>query len=359
MSFDFPRWTLWGNTFGTWLVAAGVFVAVSSALFIARTVVARRLEGFARRTSTRIDDAIVTLLRRTRYFFIFALAVVAASFVLVLPSSTRDVIRIVGLTALLLQVAVWGNSLITFWTRGYAERRADIDGAAITTVTAFGLVARIALFTVLLLLALENLGYDVTALLTGLGIAGVAVALAAQNILGDLFAAFSIFADKPFVVGDSIEVDSYAGTVEYIGLKTTRVRSLSGEQIIFSNADLLRSRIRNQRRLEERRVAFMLGLDYETPPEKLSRVGPMIREIIEAQPDTRFDRSHFRRFGDSSLNVETVYFVLKPDYNLYADIEQTINLAILTRFQAEGIEFAFPTRTVVLKNEGAVIPGAR
>jgi len=187
----------------------------------------------------------------------------------------------------------------------------------------------------------------------GFGIGGVAVALAVQSVLGDLFASLSIILDKPFVVGDFIVVDNLRGTVERVGVKTTRLRSLDGELLVFSNGDLLKSRIRNFRRMYDRRVEFTLGVTYRTPLEKLRRIPQWLREIIAAQPRTRFDRAHFKQYGDSALVFEIVYYVLDRDYNLYMDIHQAINLAICEHFGREGIEFAFPTRTVYLTEEPA------
>ena len=179
-----------------------------------------------------------------------------------------------------------------------------------------------------------------------------AVALAVQNILGDLFASLSIVLDKPFVLGDFLIVDEHLGTVEYIGLKSTRLRSLWGEQIVFSNADLLKSRLRNFGRMFERRIVFPVGVTYQTPRDKLEAIPGIIREAIQAQEKTRFDRSHFKEFGDFSINFESVYYVLVPDYNLYMDIQQAINLQIHKRFEEEGIEFAYPTQTLFVVREG-------
>jgi small-conductance mechanosensitive channel len=200
-------------------------------------------------------------------------------------------------------------------------------------------------------LALDNLGVNVTALVAGLGVGGVAVALAVQNILGDLFASLSIVLDKPFVLGDFIIVGELLGAVENIGIKTTRVRSLSGEQLIFSNNDLLNSRIRNFGRMAERRVVFQLGVVYGTPKAKLEQIPAIIRSAIEAQQQTRFDRSHFAGYGDFSLDFENVYYVLDRDYNVYMDIQQAINLEIYGRFAEDGIEFAYPTQTLYLQRE--------
>jgi small-conductance mechanosensitive channel len=184
----------------------------------------------------------------------------------------------------------------------------------------------------------------------------VAVALAVQNILGDLFASLSIALDKPFVIGDFIVVDGIAGTVEYVGLKTTRVRSLEGQQVVFANSGLLGSRIHNYKRLYERRVLFGFGVLYSTPPDTLAAIPDWVRDIVQAQPGARFDRAHFKGFGDSSLNFEVVYFVLDPDYNRYMDIQQAINLALVRRCAAEGVEFAFPTRTLHVQTLPPTVP---
>jgi small-conductance mechanosensitive channel len=185
-----------------------------------------------------------------------------------------------------------------------------------------------------------------------LGIGGIAVALAVQNILGDLFASLSITLDKPFSIGDFIVVGDFQGDVEDIGLKSTRVRSLSGEELVFANTDLLNSRIRNYKKLQERRIVFTVGVVYNTPSGKLEKIPGMLEEIIKPIPDTRFDRAHFKTLGDYSLDFEVVYYVLVPEYATYLDIQQRINLTIYKQFEDEGIEFAYPTQTVVVA-EGA------
>jgi len=209
-------------------------------------------------------------------------------------------------------------------------------------------VVKILVWSVGLLLLFSNLGYNVTTILTGLGIGGIAIALAAQNILGDLFNYFVIFFDRPFEVGDFITVDDKKGTVENIGIKTTRIRSITGEQLIIANSNLTGSRIHNFKRLESRRVVFKLGVVYGLPLEKLRMIPGMVREIIEQSSPVRFDRVHFASYGDFSLNFEVVFFVDTPDYNQYMDILQEINFGIYARFAAEKIDFAFPTQTLVV-----------
>jgi small-conductance mechanosensitive channel len=198
-------------------------------------------------------------------------------------------------------------------------------------------------------LLLENLGVNITGLVAGLGIGGIAVALALQNILSDLFSSFSIMLDKPFVVGDFIVVDEHLGGVEKIGLKTTRIRSLSGEVIVFSNADLLKSRVKNYRHMAERRVAFSVGVTYQTSHDTLRTISTMLADIIREQPKVRIDRVHFKEFGDSALIFEAVYYVTDPGFNTYMDIQQAINLEIYRRFSEAGIEFAYPTRTLYVQ----------
>jgi small-conductance mechanosensitive channel len=248
-----------------------------------------------------------------------------------------------------LQVATWANVAITAIIKGRISATREEDPAEATTMAALGFLVRLVVWAVLILAALDNLGIEIAPLLAGLGVGGIAVALAVQNVLGDLFASLSIVLDKPFVIGDFIVVGDMAGTIENVGLKTTRVRSLSGEQLVFANSDLLDSRIRNYKRMFERRILFTIGVTYQTPREQLQRIPTMIREAVEAQENARFDRSHFKAYGNFSIDFETVYYVRLPDYNVYMDVQQDINLAIHEAFENEGLEFAYPTQTVIIE----------
>jgi len=239
---------------------------------------------------------------------------------------------------------------VKFWLGLVLQKRMDQDASSATTISLLGFVARLILWVMVLLLILDNLGVNITGLVAGLGIGGIAVALAVQNILGDLLASLSIVLDKPFVIGDFVVVDSLSGTIEHIGLKTTRIRSLSGEQLIFANNDLLKSRIRNYKRMSERRIVFSFGVVYQTPLPKLKGIKEIIRDIISKEENTRLDRVHFKEYGDSSINYEVVYFVTVPDYNIYMDVQESINLEIFRRFAEEKITFAYPTTTVFLQN---------
>lgn len=339
-----------GNSLETWLIASGLAVLTAVLLKIFQKIVKIKLKKLAEKTITRIDDAIVDILGQTRLFFILAVSLYVATQILRLPAPVQRIVSIALVVALLLQVGFWGNAVISAWLNRMVQSRVSQDAAAATTMTALGFLSRLILWSVVLLVALDNMGVNITGLATGLGIGGIAVALAVQNVLGDLFASLSIVLDKPFVIGDFIIVDQYLGTVEHIGLKTTRIRSLSGEQVIFSNADLLKSRIRNYKRMFERRVVFTFGITYQTPLDKVAAVSRMVRGIIESQSTARFDRAHFKEFGDSALVYEVVYFVKNPDYAAYMDIQEAINLELARRLQDEGIEFAYPTRTLYVQH---------
>lgn len=339
-----------GITVEAWVILLALWAGMTIGFVLLRTLLAKKLQALARRTKTVVDDVAASLVRKTKFYFLLALALYLAVSIAPLTEGMANYIARIAFLVLLIQVISWGNQLISDWIARYKERRLEEDAAAVTSMQAVGFLVRLLLYASVVLIALDNFGIDVTALIAGLGIGGIAVALALQNILSDLFASLSIVLDKPFVVGDFLVMDEYVGTVENIGLKTTRVRSLSGEQIIVSNSDLLKSRIRNFKRMFERRIVFSFGVVYATPHEKLARIPEIVREAIESQDQVRFDRAHFKAYGDFSLNFEVVYHVLLPDYNVYMDIQQAINLEIFKRFDEEDIEFAFPTQTVLVSH---------
>lgn len=348
---DLPTHELLGNTVGAWLIGAGVVVASYLVLRFASATLARRLTGLAGRTDPYWDDVFAAAVSATKPFLVFVVAVYLGSMSLVLPDRPVELLRSAAVIALLFQAAFWLSTGITTWLLKRTSELADERPADVMTVNVIGIGIRIALWSIVLLLALDNVGVDVTALVTGLGIGGVAVALAAQNILGDLFASVSIALDKPFVLGDFVTVGDFMGTVEYIGLKTTRVRSLSGEQVVFSNTDLLDSRIRNYGRLYQRRVVLSLGVTYQTPREELARIPEMIREAIVSRGGdrVRFDRAHLASYDDSAITFEAVYIVLDPDFQLHMDIKQDVYLKVHEAFEERGIDFAYPTRTVFVE----------
>ncbi len=343
------KYELWGNSAMRWLLAGVVALLTMLLLRIAVGCVKRRVKRVTAATATGWDDGVVETMQATKSWFLLLVALYAGSLVLDLSERTRTAVQTVAILALLLQAALWGSKLLKFAIEHYMSRRRESDPALATTVSAMSFVGNLILWSVAILLALDNMGVDVTALVAGLGVGGIAVALAAQNILGDLFASLSILLDKPFVLGDFIIVGDEMGSVENVGLKTTRVRALSGEQLVFANTDLLQSRIRNFKRMQERRVVFTVGVVYETPQSKLADIPQMIRGIVDSQENTRFDRSHFKEFGDFSLTFETVYYVRVPDYNVYMDVQQAINLALFEKFAAEDVAFAYPTQKLFVQ----------
>lgn len=339
-----------GNSFDRWLYALCASVVIFLVLELLFVMLKRHLGSLSQKTSTVADDLIVAALESTKGFVLLVAAIWGgAQFV---DLGTADTyLDFALLSVVVLQLAIWANRMVSAYIIFYTDTRREENPAAVSVMQGVSFLVRLLIWSIALLLVIDNLGYDVTALVAGLGISGIAVALALQNILGDLFASLSIVLDKPFVIGDFIIVGDLMGVVEKIGLKTTRVRSLSGEQLIFSNSDLLNSRVRNFKRMQERRVAFGFGVLYQTTPDQIEAIPPMIREIVESMENTRFDRAHFKGFGDSSYDFEVVYYVLSADYAIYMDIQQAINLAIVRGFDERGVEFAYPTRTLFVHNE--------
>jgi small-conductance mechanosensitive channel len=342
--------TFWGNTIETWLIALGVSIGLLLAVKLIRDLLVRRFFKLDQSRADDINALIAAIVKSVSMPIVALLFLHIGAQGLDIPEKLSIWFAALAMIAVIIQIARWGNVFISFGFKRYQKKHALDNGERITTLRALSFVGRTALFTIAALLALDNVpGVKITTLVASLGIGGIAVAMALQNILGDIFASLSILLDKPFVIGDFIIVETHMGTVEYIGLKTTRIRSLSGEQLVFSNSDLLKSRIRNYKRMAERRVVFSIGVVYQTDYEALKKIPGIIRKIIENQDAVRFDRAHFQGYGDFSLDFEIVYYVLSPDYNLYMDIQQAINLELFRQFEAQNIRFAFPTRTVFLK----------
>lgn len=343
---ELTRTLYYGNTALDWLLAIGIAMGMGLFFLLLHRWLLQRFKASTDANTAFLRDLIVAIVFTTWKPFLVLLAIVISIQTLRLPLKLDQTATHIFLVVVLLQAALWVNRGIAIWVSRYLREKRESDAASATTVMMLGFLARLAVWVVMVLMVLDNLGVNITALVASLGIVGVAAALAVQNILADLFASLSITLDKPFVIGDFIVMDDVLGTIEHIGLKTTRIRSLSGEQIVVANADLLKSRIRNFKKMYERRVEFAFRVVYNTPVEKLERLPALIRALIEQQPKTRFDRTHFKEYGESALIFEVVYFVLDPDFNLYMDIQQNINLAIFRRFQEQGIDFGFPTRTI-------------
>jgi small-conductance mechanosensitive channel len=337
----------YGNTIADWLVAGILGLAVWSALSLMRRLIAARAKRYAgdhRSTPIRL---LFYLAGNTKQFFFLALALFAGQEGLTLTPRLQHAVWNFALILILLQVGLWaGRSLRFYLELKEMERGSDRLFAGSLDIINF--VARLVVWSVLTLVALDNLGVNITALLAGLGVGGVAVALALQNVLGDLFASLSIALDKPFVVGDSLNIDTYTGSVEHIGIKTTRLRSETGEQIILSNADILKSRVRNYGRMPEQRVLTTLRVAYTTPTEVLAGIPKLLENIVRGQVNARFERCHLRTLGESSLQFELSYFAQQPKLNPMLDLQQIVNFQIIDEFRRLGIEFALPMQHVVL-----------
>ena len=338
------------NTVLLYITAVGVFIVCVIAVKIFKRIVLNHLKKWSEKTETIIDDFLVKSIEKSLIPLLYFGALYLAVNTLVLNPKISNLIEkasIILVTFFVLRVITSGIrfslDLYLSKKREGQTRRKEIRG--LTSLIS------ILIWVLGFVFLLDNLGFNISAVIAGLGIGGIAIALAAQTILGDLFSYFVIFFDRPFEIGDFIVVGDKAGAIEYIGIKTTRIRSLSGEQLICSNTDLTNSRLHNYKTMAQRRVLFSIGVVYDTPYEKLKIISRIIEEVIRSENNTRFDRAHFFSYGDFSLNFEIVYYVLSSDYNEYMDRQQSINLKLFERFEEEQIDFAFPTQTLLFEKK--------
>ncbi len=343
------NYTIYDNSLTYWALAVGTTIGGYLVARLAKFIIIKQLRKLVSMANNSWTNNSVKVVERVHPVFLLFAAAFLGSTILELPEAITAVLSKLFFIVVLIQIGRLLSQIIDSFIENYRTAKLEKNAAAVTMLSSVSLLLRIFLWTILLILALDNFGVNITSLVAGLGVGGIALALAVQNILGDVFASFSIVLDKPFVIGDFIIVGDHLGTVENVGLKTTRVRSLSGEQLVFSNNDLLRSRIRNFKRMYERRVVFSIGVVYQTPADKVEAIPGLIKSIIENQNQVRFDRAHFKEYGPYSLNFEIVYWVLNPDYNLYMDIQQAINLQIYKQFQQMRVEFAYPTQQLYFK----------
>ena len=338
----------YGNSLADW-VTAGL---VASAVWVGLSLVRRLIASRHRRYSTAGHPTAVRLtfylLGETKQFLVLALAFYAGQEDLTFPPKHQHIIDNAVLMLFLLQVGLWAGRSLKFYLQ-IQEMERGPDRVFAGSLDIINFVARILIWSLLTLVALENLGVNITALLAGLGVGGVAVALALQNVLGDLFASLSIALDKPFVVGDTLTIDTFTGAVERIGIKTTRLRSDSGEQIILSNADILKSRVRNYGRALEQRTLATIRVNYDTPTDTLRAIPKLLEGIVREQPNARFDRCHLKTLGDSALHFELSYFAQRPSLNPLLDLQQTVNFRIIEEFRRTGVDFDYPTQRVILE----------
>lgn len=354
---EFLQRVYFGNTVQLYLVSLAIIGVGTLVLRLFKHKTLTRLQRWASSTPNTTDDVVVDTLGR---FGVPALYYVIVYFGLSLlnlsPKADRVIQIAIGVIVTYFVLRLLASIILLVLQSNI--RRQERGEEKIKQLGGLMILINIVIWILGILFLADNLGYNVTTIIAGLGIGGIAVALAAQNILGDLFNYFVIFFDRPFEVGDFIVVDDKMGNIEYIGIKTTRIRCLSGEQLIIGNSNLAASRIHNFKRMEKRRIVFSLNIDYHTPADKLKEIPGIIRRVIEQQKPVVVDRVHFAAYGDWSLRFETVYFVLDADYNKYMDIQQRINFDLLEEFQKQDINFALPSQKLFFSNDDVSIEEA-
>ncbi len=339
----FLQYTFWGNTVYSWLFAVGIIVVSILVIRLFRYVILKRLKTWSASTSATWDDLLVLGIERLVVPILYVGSLYFAISTLQLSPKADKVIHIIYMAALTFCVLRLVSAVFRRILMRVTKHRNE-QGEEEQSVSGLMIVLNIVIWILGIIFLIDNLGYNVTTLITGLGIGGIAVALAAQTILGDLFSYFAIFFDKPFEIGDSITIGDQSGTVEKIGIKTTRIRTLSGDQLVCSNSDLTNSRVNNFKRLETRRIVFILRVVYNTPPEVLEEIPGLVKVIIDKQPQVEYSRGHLADLADWSINFEFVYTVLSPEYGIYMDVQHAIYLEILKVFKEKSISFAFPTQ---------------
>jgi small-conductance mechanosensitive channel len=348
---DFLHQDFLNNSWERWAMSLAFFFSILFFVGFLRTIAIRRLSSTAKHTTTQWDDVLLELLENTHFLFVFVMALHFSSQGLNLHLKWEAFSKYVFFLVLFFQMGSWASRALQYLGNSYAEKTLATDAGKATTIKAMLFFGKILVWSLVGILILDNWNIKVAPFVAGLGIGGVAIALAVQNILGDLFASLSIVLDKPFVIGDPIKVDQDAGVVEFIGLKTTRLKSTTGEQLIFSNSDLLKSRIRNFRKMDERRVVIKVGVEYNTPVEKLKKLPEFFKACLEKN-SLRFERANLINLGDFALEFEVSFWVAGRDPDQYLSHQHDFFLDLLKKLEEEKIGVAFPTRTlhVEMKN---------
>jgi len=353
LQYTFLNYEVFGNTLADYIIASVVFLVVFSLLKFFKLRILSNLHELAKKTKNDFDDLIIEVIQAVGYpFYLFVSLGIAIQFIEQPPWLSSVVSTFALIVVVYVAVKAVQQIIEYIFEKGIKRRLEEdprFDPSVIRLLLSF---AKGTVWAVAILLLLQNLGYNITALIAGLGIGGLAIAFALQSVLGDIFASFSIYLDRPFETGHFIIVDDISGTVKHIGIKSTRIEATTGEEIIVANKDLTDSRVKNYGRVEVRRNKFMFGVTYQTSLEQLKKIPDIVKEIIDNIELTELNRVHFKEFGDFSLNFEVMYSVDSPDYTLFLDIQQEFNLALKERFEKEGIEFAYPTQTIfVEKND--------
>lgn len=347
---DILKTAFLGNTIQSYIISLVTFLLGMALIALLQGIVLKRLQKWCTATETRIDDFLIHAIRKQAVPLFACIALLTSLHSLHFNDTVRIIIRGGGSFLITVLGVRFLLSVMSFFFQRYWESResASEERHAYDVIT---VLLKVTAWSLAAILLLDNLGIKISALITGLGISGIAIAFAAQAILKDLFNYFTIFFDRPFEIGDYIEVGDSSGSVEHIGIKTTRLRALSGEQLIIANTDLTDSRVSNYKRMEQRRVTFTVGVAYETPIDKLKMLPALFKAAIGHFEDVTFDRAHFAKYGEFDLQFSIVYYVLHTNFVRYMDIQQEINLRIMESFRQEGISFAYPVRRVLMENE--------
>ncbi|HEY8464317.1 MAG TPA: mechanosensitive ion channel domain-containing protein [Bacillota bacterium] len=345
---DFLDQTFLNNRLWDYLNFLVVLLFGSIMIKVLKMYIFKHLKIWSEKTTTKIDNFLVNTLDKKLFPFLYLALLYFGLNGLKLNPFIKRGLNILGITLITFYSVRLALDTLSY-VMEFIWTKKEVDASRKGALNGIVFVFKVLVWCLATIIFLDNLGVKISGLITGLGIGGVAVALAAQAVLGDLFSYFTIFFDRPFEIGDFVNIGDFSGTVEFIGVKTTRLRSLSGEQLIFPNSDLTNSRVRNYKRMERRRVVFKIGVAYQTSTATLKAIPQIIENIITGFEDTIFDRAHFVSYGDYSLVFEIVYYVIGSDYKRYMDIQQEINLQIKTEFEQRGIKFAYPTQILYLE----------
>ncbi len=337
----------WDNSLTEYLIALGIFLLAFIVLKIFKKIIIAKIKKVADHTETDLDDMLIKIVDSIGWPFYLFLSLYLSFQFIQLPEIIGRIFFFIVLILISYYIVKAAQELIDYgFGKVVQKRKKEDEKFDASVLNLLSKITKGVLWVGAIVIVLQNLGYNISTLVAGLGIGGIAIAFALQNILGDIFASFSIYFDKPFKIGDFIIIKDDLGTVKKIGIKSTRIQTLQGEELVISNKELTESRIHNYKKMERRRIVFSFGITYETPTEKVKKIPDIVKEIIEKIELTELDRVHFKEFGDFSLNFEIVYYLNSSDYTKYMDIQEEINLALKEQFEKEGIEFAYPTQTI-------------
>lgn len=346
---QFFNYTFLNNTIINYILFLLTLVISFFLIKIVMIFLIKHVKEWSQKSENRKYDSLINLIQKKIMPILYFTAFYFCTKILNIHPTITKIIAALTLAVTAIIIAILLSSISIIFVGKYFDSKVNSANSKILLKWTSSII-QVIIYTIALILFLDNMGVKITSLITGLGIGGVAIAFAAQTILVDLFCCFTILFDKPFEIGDFIVSGEQMGTVEHIGIKTTRLRALSGEQLIFANSDLTNSRINNYKTMDERRVLFKIGVTYDTKYEELTMIPELIKNIIDSVKDTRFGRAHFSSYGPYSLNFEIAYYVLSNDYDKYMDINQAVNYQIKKIFDQHGISFAFPTQTIQIEN---------